>query len=327
MNKKGLILKICCIVILSLLMAWLFTKDLYFSSATLFLIVIALGVSIYRDQQKVIQKMERMISSIQHGEFNFSFIEVQSKDDIQRLARTMNEALNAFRERTYTSMKEETETEAWQKLIRVLTHEMMNSLAPVISISETVTTQASKETLNKEDYDMMLQAMQTIHRRSKGLVSFIENYRKLTRVYSPIPQWISLDEFFKGLHLITTSVNTCIEINIVPQNLTLLADKTMLEQLMINLIKNAKEACCENEKPHIQINANKEGNKTQISIKDNGRGIVPEALDKIFIPFYSTKSGGSGIGLSLCRQIMNRHKGQIQVQSEINKGTVFTLLF
>lgn len=142
-----------------------------------------------------------------------------------------------------------------------------------------------------------------------------------------MPQWVSLEEFFKGLHLITTCGNTRIEIDIVPRNLTLLADKTMLEQLMINLIKNAKEACNEKENPLIQIRAIKEGSKTQISVSDNGRGIVPEALDKIFIPFYSTKSGGSGIGLSLCRQIMNRHNGQIFVQSEINKGTTFTLLF
>ncbi len=327
MNKLRLIIKISCIVIVSLVMAWLFMKGMYFSSVALMLVNIVLGVSIYRDHQRLIQKMERMISSIHHGEFNFNFPEKASKDDIQHLNHLMNEALTAFRERTYIAMKEDTEIEAWQKLIRVLTHEMMNSLAPIISISETVSKQTSTNSLNQEDYDLMLKAMLTIHRRSKGLVSFIENYRQLTRVYVPVKQWISLNDFFKDLHLITTFENAVIYIDIVPQNLTLLADKTMLEQLVINLIKNAKEACLENEKPFIHIKVSKEGAKTQISIQDNGRGIVPETLDKIFIPFFSTKSGGSGIGLSLCRQIMNRHNGQIDVQSEINKGTTFTLQF
>ncbi len=221
-------------------------------------------------------------------------------------------------------MMEETETKAWQKLIGVLTHEMMNSLAPIISLSETLSEREVSEVT--EEYRIMKQAMETIHRRSKGLLSFVENYRKLTRVPQPVMQPILVQSMFKTLHHLTVSNGVDFSYSAYPAQLILNADKNMVEQLLLNLLKNAHEACMENKEPKIEVKAEQAGDEIQITVSDNGQGISPEVMDKIFIPFYSTKTNGSGIGLSLCRQIMIRHKGKISVQSDKN-GTRFKMEF
>lgn len=227
------------------------------------------------------------------------------------------------------SVLEENEIEAWQKLIRVLTHEIMNSIAPIISLSETVTERAALNGINEKDYRIMLQAMETIHRRSKGLLGFVENYRKLTRIPAPVLKQVPVDELFgdiKKLFLIKENIGFAFRST--PAGLCLMADRTMIEQVLINLIKNACEACSHLPQPEIIVEATLAPNHLPvITISDNGVGILPEVIDKIFVPFFTTKSGGSGIGLSICRQIMNRHGGTISVISEVEKGTTFTLHF
>ena len=229
----------------------------------------------------------------------------------------MNEALSAFRTRLYNVVVAEAETEAWQKLIRVLTHEIMNSIAPIISLSETVTERASSNGLNERDYSIMLQAMQTIHRRSKGLLDFVENYRKLFPVSS-------LFDDLRGLY---PAGAVSFSFSVRPVDLRIYADRAMIEQVLINLLKNAVEACQERPYPEVRVNAFRREGVPVITVSDNGYGIVPEAMDKVFVPFFTTKQGGSGIGLSVCRQIMNRHGGSISVISEEEKGTTFTLQF
>ena len=229
----------------------------------------------------------------------------------------MNEALSAFRTRLYNVVVAEAETEAWQKLIRVLTHEIMNSIAPIISLSETVTERASSNGLNERDYSIMLQAMQTIHRRSKGLLDFVENYRKLTRIPVPMQQLFPVSSLFDDLRGLYPAGAISFSFSVRPVDLRIYADRAMIEQVLINLLKNAVEACQERSYPEVRVN----------TVSDNGYGIVPEAMDKVFVPFFTTKQGGSGIGLSVCRQIMNRHGGSISVISEEEKGTTFTLQF
>ena len=200
------------------------------------------------------------------------------------------------------SVLERNEMEAWQKLIRVLTHEIMNSITPIISLSETLSERGIPSQLGEKEYSVMLQAMQTIHRRSKGLLEFVENYRRLTRIPAPIRTQISIAELY--------------------------VDRTQIEQILINLLKNAREACSRKSDKKIQVKARKlSAGNTTLTISDNGEGILPDVLDKIFVPFFTTKTSGSGIGLSLCKQIMTLHEGSINVKSEVGKGSSFILTF
>ncbi len=221
---------------------------------------------------------------------------------------------------------EETEIEAWQKLIRVLTHEIMNTIAPIISLSETVTERASENGNSEKEFALMLQVMQTIHRRSKGLLGFVENYRKLTKIPAPTFSQVLIKPLFEDIQKLMENAEANISFDVEFPGLYIIADRVMIEQVLINLIKNACEAG-NKESVNIQVKATQAKGTTSISVTDNGAGIVPEALDKIFIPFYTTKANGSGIGLSLCRQIMNLHGGSINATSEEGQGSQFTLRF
>lgn len=154
----------------------------------------------------------------------------------------------------------------------------------------------------------------------------MENYRKLTRLPQPTVQPILVQALLSSLQQLMLSSGIMFRFAIYPEQLILKADKAMVEQLLLNLLKNAHEASYTQLNPKIELKAQKVGDEVHISVSDNGHGISPEALDKIFIPFYSTKNDGSGIGLSLCRQIMLRHKGKIAVKSD-KHGTIFTLHF
>lgn len=317
-SKHILFLKVAAIVLLSLAGAWLFWSDLYFTSLLMLIANIGFSISIYYDRKKLIERMEHMIGIIKNTDFTTYFRTSKSNDEIDKLMVEMNEALEMFRERTHDSMVEEAEAVAWQKLISVLTHEIMNSIAPIISLSETLSEREMGNRDESEDYKIMKQAMEAIHRRSVGLLSFVENYRKLTRLPQPVLQPIALKPMLTSLQQLTSSYGISFTFDVYPEQLILKADKGMVEQLLLNLLKNAKEACEGIENPIIEIKAEKIGNSIKITVSDNGQGIVPEARDKIFIPFYSTKAKGSGIGLSLCKQIVVRHGGKMSLNSDNN---------
>lgn len=226
------------------------------------------------------------------------------------------------------SVLENNEIEAWQKLIRVLTHEIMNSLAPIISLSETLTERVAGQN-SDQGSPVILQALQAIHRRSKGLLEFVQNYRRLTRIPAPELSTIQITDLFSGLRKLLAGSNSQYVFHCPDSKLQILADRNQIEQVLINLIRNAEEACSETSEPEIKITAQGSINSGQVAIavSDNGPGIIPEALDKIFVPFFTTKPGGSGIGLSLCKQIMTLHHGNITVKSEPGYGSTFTLLF
>lgn len=326
--KRGAIpIKIALLMLLSLAAAFLLFKGLYFTAIMTVLILLAVGFSLYLDHRKTIRRMEHLIANIHYGDMNLSFPVPSSGGAEAQLTRSMNEALNAFRSRLYNAVVAEAETDAWQKLIRVLTHEIMNSIAPIISLSETVTERAASNGMNQRDYDIMLQAMQTIHRRSKGLLDFVENYRKLTRIPTPVMQIFSVSALFNDLKGLFPPGDVCFTFSIRPPELRIYADRVLIEQVLINLLKNAAEACNEQLFPQVKVEAFRRDGIPVITVSDNGSGIVPEALDKVFVPFFTTKQGGSGIGLSVCRQIMNRHGGSISVVSEEEQGTLFTLQF
>ena len=224
------------------------------------------------------------------------------------------------------SVLERNEMEAWQKLIRVLTHEIMNSITPIISLSETLSERGIPKLLGEKEYSIMLQAMQTIHRRSKGLLEFVENYRRLTRIPTPVCTKVSITELCMDLKKLFPE--EYIHFEIPSSDLTLYIDRAQIEQVFINLLKNAREACGRQSDKDIRVEViiSPAGNKL-LTVSDNGEGILPDVLDKIFVPFFTTKTSGSGIGLSLCKQIMTLHEGSINVKSESGKGSKFILTF
>ena len=230
---------------------------------------------------------------------------------------------------------DETEARAWQKLLSVMTHEIMNSVAPISSLAGTLKNRISQansgSNINSTNMDDLELGLETIQRRSEGLLKFTETYRNLNKITTPNIKKIFVRDLFENLNTLMqpTLEQKKIELEVILKDphLTALVDVNLVEQVLINLLVNALEAVKEKKNPRIVLSAAAENNKIVIKIADNGAGIPPELIDKIFIPFFSTKKNGSGIGLSLCKQIMLLHKGNIQVQSKEGEGTVFTLVY
>ena len=229
---------------------------------------------------------------------------------------------------------EEREIEAWQKLTRVLTHEIMNSMTPISSLATTVEDLIDKGCALTEPESLadIRGALKTIQRRSEGLLHFVDGYRNLARVPKPDLKFFpAADLFAQVTQLLRPRLDECgvrLESASSPARLEILADPALLEQVLINLVLNACEAVRGLDRPRVEIAASlDERGRPVIQVRDNGRGISPENLDKIFVPFFSTKEGGSGIGLSLSRQIMRLHGGSISVASRAGQETVFTLRF
>ncbi|MBU0696018.1 MAG: HAMP domain-containing histidine kinase [Bacteroidetes bacterium] len=229
---------------------------------------------------------------------------------------------------------DETEAKAWQRLLSVMTHEIMNSIAPISSLASTLKerlSKVSKEANNDGQLDDLEIGIETIQRRSDGLLKFAETYRNLNKITQPNLKRILVRDLFENLHQLMepTFEKKAIELDIILKdpNITIEADMHLVEQVLINLVLNAAEAVKDIPEPRISLSAHIELNKTILKVADNGTGIPHEVLDQIFIPFFSTRKNGSGIGLSLSRQIMLLHKGNIQVRSKIGEGTAFLLVF
>ena len=311
-------LHIIGIVLFSVGIYLLVDAKLWFSSLMAFLILLAIAIHLYRLQMMQVRMMRHLAESLRYDDMMLSFRSPYHNRSMEDMVNELSEAMTNFR----TRVLERNEMEAWQKLIRVLTHEIMNSITPIISLSETL----SEREMTEKNYPVMRQGMQTIHRRSKGLLEFVENYRKLTRLPAPVRCPVSVRELLQDLQKLFSEEYIRIEI---PQtNRTLQIDRIQIEQVLINLIKNAKEACGKVQNPLIEVKMNPTMSwQCLITVQDNGEGILPEVQDKIFVPFFTTKTSGSGIGLSLCKQIMNRHGGNITVQSIVGQGSCFTLQF
>ena len=228
---------------------------------------------------------------------------------------------------------EEQELEAWQKLIRILRHEIMNSITPIVSLTATIDNMLSDSphgSITKEQSDDIRAAIGAIRNRSEGLMHFTETYRNLTRLPPPKFQLVDANDLIERIKILFEPVceknNVNFQQHLSQAPVIFQADVELMEQVIINLLKNAIDASKGVVDPTVSISTQrtKEG-KCIIKIADNGKGIEPELMEQIFVPFYTTKEEGSGIGLSLSRQIMRVHKGRISVQSAVGKGTVFTL--
>jgi len=273
-------------------------------------------------------------------------VKIQDSNEFLQLAIYSTEFI--LRENKYTlvslqniqSELEEKEMEAWQNLIRVLTHEIMNSVTPISSLASTVKemladSSGEKELpkhIDEETIDDVRGAVQTIEKRSKGLLNFVESYRKLTRIPRPNFEIFPVSSLFDRVEqLMKTQIGDNgihFETSVDPESLELTADAEMVEQVLINLVLNSIDAVKNKHEGKIQlISKMDERGRVIIQVIDNGAGIEEEVMEKIFIPFFTTKEHGSGIGLSLSKQIMRLHRGTITVQSNRGEETVFTLRF
>ena len=232
---------------------------------------------------------------------------------------------------------EEVESGAWKGLLNVMTHEIMNSIAPVASLAGTLKKRIHNIREETEhnlhpDFEDIEFALETIHKRSDGLLRFSETYRSLNQKITPEIHSVNLFELLQSVyHLMNPSLESkgiLFEIKTDSPSVVASIDRNLIEQTIINLITNASYALKDKKDPTIIIFSGITAEKNPyITVADNGHGISDEVRDKIFIPFFSTKKYGSGIGLSISREIIKLHKGSIIVQSEEGKGSAFTLLF
>ncbi|MCH6201974.1 ATP-binding protein [Aquiflexum sp. LQ15W] len=233
------------------------------------------------------------------------------------------------------------ELQAWQNLTKVLRHEIMNSMTPIASLANSLGTILEEDiheedtgelVLEKDSYVDLCEGLETISKRSTGLVDFVNAYRDYTNIPQPILKRFAVQQLFENIcvllkeELAKSGIQLLTELH--PKELELMADQDLIQMILINLIKNAKEAM---EKATTRTILLKSGINSQsfpyIQVIDHGEGIVPEALERIFVPFFTTKKTGSGIGLAISRQIMNLHKGNLEVESIPGQRTVFTMKF
>lgn len=233
---------------------------------------------------------------------------------------------------------EQKEIEAWHKLIRILTHEIMNSVTPITSLTETMQMMLHKgenleksiDEISEEDLADIRFSLETIQRRSEGLLHFVDDYRKLTRVKNLDKERVDATELLENMAQLMKpelqKENITMELHL-KSTFELSIDRKLIEQVLINLITNAKHALKGVENPLITLKTYLRESEKVIEVTDNGMGIDDSKIDQIFIPFFSTKEQGSGIGLSLSKQIMKKHKGDLTVKSESGQGASFFLVF
>lgn len=243
--------------------------------------------------------------------------------------------------------------EAWQNLIRVLTHEIINSVTPIASLSATISqdlgylkedaqallaqvNHAEEESSEGSEMEESLHdvhfAVQTIQKRSEGLIKFVRDFRKLTRIPKPQLEDLVLVDLVESVIFLQKEElkkhEIQLNLSIIPPDAHIRADRGLIEQVLINLIKNAVHAMEGSEQRQLNIKAYPaQAGQIWMEVSDNGKGIAPDAMKNIFVPFFTTKRTGSGIGLSLSRQVMRLHGGSIHVQSTLGTGATFTLKF
>ena len=296
------------------------------------------------DLKKVKEEFPQTLLGLKAGDS--TLFKVFTGDELLQLSMTATEFRMQGVELTLVSMQnisselDEKEIESWQKMIRVLTHEIMNSITPITSLASTVhdmtvRLEDGKKKLNEmddEDIESIDSALTTIQNRSQGLLNFVEVYRDLTRIPKPNFRYFRVQELLDRCNMLLKPRMEELQIDcsgkVFPPDLMITADPDLIDQVIINLMLNAIDAVKEVENPKISVYATiNSTNRVIIDFQDNGSGIKPDIMDKIFMPFFTSKKHGNGIGLSLSRQIMHLHKGSILVRSKPEDGTVFTLVF
>lgn len=275
--------------------------------------IIVVTVIYVREQDR--KKLEYMLDAFEDNELNFRF------QDNSRFNRTLNR-IKWILERK----RQQDEQESWTKLIRVLTHEIMNTVSPIASLSEALSHWAN---VPEKEREMDLKAgLETIASSSNDLIGFVQSYRELAGVARPIMKALMLDHLVNKV--IGLTLEQCNEAGAVctycpkTDDILIYADESQIFRILINLIKNAVQAGAK----HILITAEiNQYDQTLVHVWNDGAPISPESQEQIFIPFFTTKQEGTGIGLSLSRQIMRAHNGMLDLTRSDEQGTEFTLTF
>jgi two-component system, NtrC family, nitrogen regulation sensor histidine kinase NtrY len=236
------------------------------------------------------------------------------------------------------------ELDAWQNLTKVLRHEIMNSITPIVSLAGTmrdivetdlVPLEETKDQTNfpstvfASSISDLRDALATIEQRGAGIMKFVDAYRHFTTIPQPVLTDVAVEQLLRHVAQLmqTEARKSQVTITVSSPDLVIRADAGQIEMVLLNLLKNAIESLTRVNNPTVQLTALSSNNQIVIQVADNGPGIEPEAMEQIFIPFYTTKKTGSGIGLSLSRQIMQRHGGQLLAESTPGAGSVFQLIF
>ena len=282
--------------------------------ASIIVAIVAAVVASIRTRRKDIKKVAYMMDALEDGELNFRF---QEKN---RFNRTLNRIRTIFEKQ-----RQAHEQDSWTKLIRVLTHEIMNTVSPIASLSDAMAKSVDENGHSELDIKA---GLETISDSSKNLIGFVQTYRQLSGVAKPIRKALDLRELMDsviGLNSeVAASCGATCKYRPEEDDLMIYADEGQISQILINLIKNALQAGAK----HIDITAKMgKDDDVIIQVANDGEPIPVSAQEQIFIPFYTTKKEGSGIGLSISRQIMRNHNGTIELLRSDAQQTVFELRF
>lgn len=271
-------------------------------------IALASVISVFLVRKHDTKKVSYMMDSLEDGEMNFRFRENSS------LNRALNRIRGIFKRRSAVD-----EAASWSKLFRVMTHEIMNTVAPIASLSDA---------LSKDDSLDVKAGLETISTSSKDLIRFVESYRSMMKLSSPIRKAVMVDELMERVLNLNQSrlkeQNVTITYNAKTPDLLVYIDESQILQVLNNLIKNAVQAEANSIRISAELNSE---DRTIISVTNNGKPVPLRQQDEIFVPFYTTKPNGTGIGLSLSRQIMTKHNGNITLVQSDKNTTTFAMVF
>lgn len=272
--------------------------------------IIAWVAASIHTRRKDIDKVSYMMDALEDGELNFRF------KDKGRFNRTLNRIRTIFEKQ-----RQAHEQDSWTKLIRVLTHEIMNTVSPIASLSDALS--KSMDTQGHSELDVKA-GLDTISDSSKNLIKFVETYRQLSGVARPYRHALEVREIFEKVIRLEREAGAECTYSVSEEGMMIYADEGQISQILINLVKNALQAGAK----HIRFTAvTTEEDEVLIDIANDGEPIPLAAREQIFVPFFTTKKDGSGIGLSLARQIMTSHGGSIDLLRSDSAQTVFELTF
>ena len=276
--------------------------------------IIVGAIAAYRTRRKDIKKVAYMMDALEDGELNFRFKERN------RFNRTLNRIRTIFEKQRMAH-----EQDSWSKLIRVLTHEIMNTVSPIASLSDAMAKSVDEN--GKSDLNIKA-GLETISDSSKNLIDFVQTYRQLSGMAKPMRKALELKELVEQIialnsELVLSCNATCIYRE-KESDIMIYADEGQISQIFINLIKNALQAGAKSIEIYAEIGKESD---VIVRISNNGEPIPHSAQEQIFIPFYTTKREGSGIGLSISRQIMHNHNGTIELLRSDSEKTIFELRF
>ena len=281
-------------------------------AAAILLTAVITAVCVHEKDRR---KLEYMLDAFEDGEYNFRFTEDG------KFNRTLNRIKWIVERR-----RQQNEQESWTKLIRVLTHEIMNTVSPIASLSDALSHYID---VPEESREVDVKAgLETISSSSKDLIKFVESYRELAGVAKPVRKGLMVDDLVRKVidltHEQCAAAGAVCSYHASAEDILIYADESQISRILINLIKNALQAGAKNIRISASIDSSEQ---TLINVANDGVPITPEAQEQIFIPFYTTKRDGSGIGLSLSRQIMRAHNGTLDLVRSNAQSTEFCLTF